>query len=79
MDHERMHYLTRCWFINGHRKFEIRGGPEAVEVEGKFLIDANTMKEFELVKLRNNHNCEHDLPRDVFLSSTVKNGLGRSM
>ena len=44
--------ISHGWFINGHRKFEIRGGPEAIEVEGKFLIDANTMKDFELVEIK---------------------------
>ncbi|OQV16468.1 hypothetical protein BV898_09458 [Hypsibius exemplaris] len=45
--------ISHGWLIRGHRQFEIRGGPDAVEVNGKFLIDANTMKPFELIELKN--------------------------
>lgn len=46
--------ISHGWWISGHRQFEIRGGPEAVIVDGKVLIDANTVKDFELVELTPN-------------------------
>lgn len=44
--------ISHGWWISGHRRFEIRGGPEAVIVDGKVLVDANTVKDFELVELK---------------------------
>ncbi|XP_055350543.1 uncharacterized protein LOC129597126 [Paramacrobiotus metropolitanus] len=44
--------ISHGWLISGHRRFEIRGGPDAVIVEGKVLVDANTVRPFELVELK---------------------------
>ncbi|OQV20286.1 hypothetical protein BV898_05837 [Hypsibius exemplaris] len=41
------------WYVQGHRRFEIRGGPRAEERDGVFVIDPDpeTFKEFFLVEV----------------------------